>query len=86
MLKLNWGKVLPKIGKWLPFTSKDKKLTYSNTSLELQKKRKYAIDLLPSQKKVIRNVLYFFCGKETKRYYESFAKSRIDVFIIAYVI
>ena len=35
MLKLNWGKVLPKIGKWLTFTSKDKKVTYSNTSLEL---------------------------------------------------
>ena len=50
MPKLNWSKVLPKIGKWLIFTSKDKKVTYSNASLELQKKRKYAIKLIPSQK------------------------------------
>ena len=70
MLKLNWGQVLPKIGKWLIFTSKDKKVTYSNASLELQKKRKYAIELIPSQKKIIRKILYFFCGKKTKRCYK----------------
>ena len=86
MLQLNWGKVLPKIGKWLIFTSKDKKVTYSNASLKLQEKRKYAIKLIPSQKNIIRKILYFFCGKKTKRCYKSFAKSKIDVFTIAYVI
>ena len=41
---------------------------------------------MPSQKKVIRKILHFFGGKETKRYYKSFAKSKISVFTIAYVI
>ena len=50
ILKCNWGKGLPKIGKWITSTSKDKKVTYShhNTSLELYKKRKYSSELLPS--------------------------------------
>ena len=36
---------------------KDKKVTYSNSSLKLLKERKYATELIPV--KVIRKFLYF---------------------------
>ena len=54
IIKCDWGKLLPKIGKWLIATIKDKKATYSNLSLTQWIERKCAIDLIPvtSYKKV----------------------------------
>ena len=34
----------------------------------------------------MRKILYFFCDKETKRYYKSFPKARTDIFAVAFVI
>ena len=57
LINWDWGDFFPKIGKLLTPVIKDKKLTYSNSSLELWKKRKYATLSLPV-KKNIRKVLY----------------------------
>ena len=46
IIKWDWGTFFLKIGKWLIPTIKDKKVTYSNSSLKWTE-RKYAIDLIP---------------------------------------
>ena len=43
-IKWGWGKFFPDIGKWLTPTIKDKKLTYSISSLKVKTEKKYACD------------------------------------------
>ena len=38
---------VPNIGKWPPPKTTGKRVTYSNSSIKLQKERKYAIELIP---------------------------------------
>ena len=45
--KCDWGKFFPKIVKWLTPSIKDKKVTYSDSSLKLWTKRKDEIELIP---------------------------------------
>ena len=42
-----WVMFFPKIGKGLAPTIKDKKVTYSNSSIKLRIMRKYAVELIP---------------------------------------
>ena len=44
--KRNWGTFFTKIVNWLTPTIKDKKETYSNSTLKLWTERKYAIELI----------------------------------------
>ena len=72
-----WGKFFPKTGKWLTPIIKDKKLTYSNSSLKLWEEKKYTIELIPvkSYKKIL---LYLVANKV--KYNRSFAKAGKGVF------
>ena len=47
IIKCDWKKFFPKIGKWLYPTIKDKKVTYSNVSLKLWKETGNNIELIP---------------------------------------
>ena len=55
IIKLDWGKIFPKVGKWITPTVEEKRVTYSNSTLKLWIETKYAIDLMPvkSDKKVL---------------------------------
>ena len=75
------GSFFPKVGKWLTPTIKEKKVTYSNTSLKIWKERKYAIELIPVKKILERSCI--FCGKDSKRYHKSFIKASKVVFTMA---
>ena len=46
IIKWDWGKFFPKIEKWLTPTTKDKNVTFSNSSLTVWIERKYDIDLI----------------------------------------
>ena len=46
IIKWDWGKFFPEIGKWLTPTIKDKNVTFSNSSLTVWIERKYDIDLI----------------------------------------
>ena len=50
IIKWEWGKFFPKVGKWLTRTIKDKKITYSNSSLKVQIERKYTTDFNTKEK------------------------------------
>ena len=47
MIKFDWGKLFPKIEKWLTPEIKDRKVTYFNSSLKFLKERKYVIEFKP---------------------------------------
>ena len=47
LLNINYMWLRQKIGKWLSPLIKDKWVTYSNSSLESWKERKYATELIP---------------------------------------
>ena len=47
LIKYDWRKFFPEIGKWLTLIVKVKKVTYSNSSLNLWIERKYTIELIP---------------------------------------
>ena len=72
-------KFFQKIGKWLTFVIKYKKVTYSNSSLKLWRERKYAIELIP----VKSYEEGLSCGKESETYHKSLAKACKGVFTIA---
>ena len=64
MIKCNWEKFFPKIGKRLTPTIKDKKLTYSNSPLKLWIERKYNIESIPM--KSSNKNLVFLVSKRLK--------------------
>ena len=61
IIKWDWGKFFPKIGKRLTLTIECKKVTYSNSSLNLWIERKYAIELIPV--KSYKKCLIFLAAK-----------------------
>ena len=79
MIKWDWGKFFPKIGKWLTLTIKDKKVTYSKSSLKLWIERKHATELIPNSEK-LQDKYSISCCKDTKRYHKSFPKASKGVF------
>ena len=47
LIKCDWRKFFPEIGKWLTLIVKVKKVPYFNSSLKLWIERKYTIELIP---------------------------------------
>ena len=70
--KRNWGKFFTKIVNWLTPTNKDKKVTYSNSTLELWTERKYTIELI--QVKSCKKGLAFLVAKTPKEIRNHFLK------------
>ena len=77
-----WSKEnFPSIRKWSTPITKDKKVTNSNSSLKLLKRKKicYWSD---TYEKLSENSC-ISCGKDSKKYHKSFVKASKDTFKIA---
>ena len=80
MIKSDWMKFYPKIAKWITHTIKDKKVTSSNSSLNLWTDRKYAIESIP-----VKSIV-FLEAKTLKDITSHSLKLEKSVFTIAYPI
>ena len=63
IIKLEWGRFFPKIGKWHTLAIKEKKVTCSDSPLKVEIERKYSIDLI--QVKEYKSAFFVSCDTGT---------------------